>query len=268
MSRKGSSRHCVVAAAFVVMLVAMLAAVGPAGGEEVQRGDLIVSLDGHLSPLTLPRHERVPVAVELAGRLRTTDGSLPPQVRRFELRLPRQARVNSRGLSTCSTSRLEYTTSAEAMAACRSALVGRGKLGADVKLPNQSPFPVDARVLAFNARVGGRSGVVFHAYAGNPPTVIVVPFAIREGDGRLGTRLVAHLAHALGPWPRITAFEVRLFRHFVRAGRPASYLNASCPIPKRLTAGFFSLAQLSLTLPRGRHIGVGIARGCRARRER
>jgi hypothetical protein len=255
-----------IVAAFVT-LVAVLATVGVAGGEEVQRGDLIVSLDGTLSPLTLPRDERAPVAVELSGRLRTTDGSPPPQVNRFELRLPRQARIDGRGLPSCTVSRLEYTTSAEAMAACRPALIGHGTLGADVKLPNQLPFPVEARVLAFNTRVGGGPGVVLHAFAGNPPTAIVVPFAIRKGGGRLGTRLVAHLDRALGPWPRITAFDLRLFRRFVRDGEAASYLSASCPIPKHLTAGFFSLAQLSVTLPEGRRIGVAIARGCRAAAE-
>lgn len=245
-------------------VAALLTAVGVAGGEEVQRGDLIVKLDGELSPLTLPRHEQAPVAVEISGGLRTTDGAPPPQVSTFELRLPRQARIDRHGLPSCPVPRLEYTTSAEAMAACGGALIGHGTLGADVKLPNQSPFAVKARVLAFNTGVGGGPGVVLHAFAANPPTAIVVPFAIRKGGGRLGTRLVAHLTKAIGPWPRITAFDIRLFRRFVLDGRSASYLSASCPIPKSLTAGFFSLAQLSLAFPGGENIGIGIARGCRA----
>jgi hypothetical protein len=263
VSGRGLSRRGALLAALVT-LAALSAAVGVAGGEEVQRGDLIVSLDGELSPLTLPRHELAPVAVELSGRLRTTDGAPPPQVSRFELRLPRQARIDRHGLPSCPVRRLAYTTSAEAMAACGAALIGHGTLGADVKLPNQSPFPVQAQVLAFNTRVGGRPGIVLHAFSANPPTAIVVPFAIRKGSGRLGIRLVAHLTKALGPWPRITAFDVRLFRRFPRDGGSASYLSASCPIPKGLTAGFLSLAQLSLAFPGGEHIGVGIARSCRA----
>ncbi len=267
MRRRLPSRRGVAAAAAFAAMLFVLSGVTVAGGEEVQRGNLVVSLDGELSPLTLPRHEPAPVAVELSGRLRTTDGAPPPQVSRFELRLPQQARIDRRGLPSCRVSRLEYTTSDEAIAACRAALIGHWTLGADVKLPNQSPFPVKARVLAFNSRVGGRPGIVLHAFAANPPTAIVVPFAIRKGGGRLGTRLVAHLTKALGPWPRITAFEVRLFRRFTREGRSASYLSASCPVPKSLTAGFLTLAQLSLTFPGGKHIGVGIARGCRAPRE-
>lgn len=268
MRQRGSSRRGAAAVVAVAMAVVVLAVVTSAGGEEVQRGDLIVSLDGSLSPRILPRHERAPVAVELAGRLRTTDGSLPPQVSRFELRLPRQARIDQRGLPICRASRLEYTTSTEAMAACGPAVIGRGVLGADVKLPDQAPFAVKADVIAFNAKVQGRSGVVLHAFADDPPTSIVVPFTITKGRGRLGTRLTARLDRSLGPWPRITSFDVRLFRRFVRQGRSASYLSASCPIPRRLTAGFFSLAQLSVTLPSGRRIGVGIARGCGALPER
>jgi hypothetical protein len=264
VSRVRPSRRGAGAVAVFAALLVVLSGVTVAGGEEVQRGDLIVSLDGQLSPRTLPRHEQAPVAVELAGRLRTTDGALPPQVSTLELRLPRQARIDGRGLPSCRVPRLEYTTSAEALAACGPALIGHGTLRADVKLAGQSPFPVEARVLAFNTRVGGGAGVVLHAFAGNPPTAIVVPFAIRKGGGRLGIRLVAQLNRALGPWPRITAFDIRLFRRFARGGRSASYLSASCPIPSGLTAGFFSLAQLSLAFPGGGHIGVGIARGCRA----
>ena len=82
MRRANNSRRRAVAVAIFAALIVGLAVVAMAGGEEVQRGNLIVSLDGSLSPLALPRHERAPVAVELAGRLRTTDGTLPPRVTR------------------------------------------------------------------------------------------------------------------------------------------------------------------------------------------
>jgi hypothetical protein len=63
-------------------IAVVLFAVAVAGGEE-GAGNRVVSLDGRLSPRTLPRRELAPVAVELAGRLRTADGALPPRVTRL-----------------------------------------------------------------------------------------------------------------------------------------------------------------------------------------
>jgi hypothetical protein len=254
----------VVGALAVLALLAGLGA-GLAQGERSQRGNLIVSLDGGLSPLKLPRDRPAPVAVRLEGGLQTADGSLLPRVTRIELGLPGQGVLSTQGLPACSQGRLRNTKPPEALAACRQALIGRGRLEAQVVVPNQAPFAIRARLLAFNGRVGGRRAVLLHSYAASPPTVAVVPFLIRPGSGRFGTSLVADLPGALGPWPHFAHFEMTLSRRYSYRGSSRSYLSASCPIPRRFTAGFFSFARATLTLAGGRTIGTGIARGCRAR---
>jgi hypothetical protein len=250
--------------AAVLLLLGGLGA-GLAHGERSQQGNLIVSLDGGLSPLTLPRDRAAPVAVHLDGGLQTADGSLLPRVTRIELGLPGQGVLSTQGLPICSQHRLRNTKPFEALAACRSALIGHGQLEAHVVVPNQAPFAIRARLLAFNGRVGGRRAVLLHAFAASPPTVAVVPFLIRPGSGRFGTALVADLPAALGPWPHFAHFEMTLARRYSYRGRSRSYLSASCPIPRRFTAGFFSFARATLTLAGGRTIGTGIARSCRAR---
>lgn len=250
----------VVALAVVAALTATAAR-----AERVQRGNLIVSLDGGLSPLALPRDRPAPVAVHLAGGLQTSDRSPLPRVTRIELGLPAQGVISTEGLPTCRPRLLRDAKPPEALAACRGALVGRGGLRASVALPNQGPFPVSAGVLAFNARVDGRRAVLLHAYTADPPTVAVLPLRLRKGSGRFGLALVGDLAPALGPWPRLRRFDLTLFRRYSYRGRPRSYLSASCPIPDSLTAGFFSLARLSVRLEDGRRIGTAIARSCRAR---
>jgi hypothetical protein len=257
----GRGTVCALAA---LALVAGLGA-GMARGERSQQGNLIVSLDGGLSPLKLPRDRTRPVAVRLEGGLQTADGSQLPRVTRIELGLPQQGVLSTRGLPTCSQRRLRNTKPFEALAACRPALIGRGRLEANVVLPNQAPFTIQAGLLAFNGRVGGHRAILLHAFAASPPTVAVVPFLIRPGSGRFGTALVADLPAALGPWPHFAHFAITLSRHYVYRGRSHSYLSASCPIPPRFTAGFFSFARATLTLAGGRTIGTGIARGCRAR---
>jgi hypothetical protein len=251
----------------LLLALALLGALGAglARGERAQRGNLIVSLDGGLAPLKLPRDRTAPVAVRLEGGLRTADGSLLPRVTRIALGLPGQGVLSTRGLPTCSQRRLSNAKPPEALAACRSALVGRGRLEAQVVVPNQHPFTIRTRLLAFNGRVGGRRAVLLHAFAANPPIVAVVPFLVRPGSGRFGTALVGDLSAALGPWPRFAHFDITLSRRYVYRGQDRSYLSASCPIPPRLTAGFFSFARADLTFAGGRRIGTTITRGCRAR---
>ncbi|HEY6731818.1 MAG TPA: hypothetical protein VI039_12445 [Solirubrobacterales bacterium] len=250
-----------------VLLLAVLAVglTGFAYGERSQRGNLIVSLDGELSPLKLPRDRAAPVSVRLDGGLQTADRTTLPRVTRVELGLPSEATLSTRGLPICRQQRLRNATAAEALSACRPALVGRGWIETQVVLPNQPPFAVRTHLLAFNGRVGGRRAVVMHASAVDPPTVAVIPFVIRRGEGRFGTALVANLSPALGPWPRFARFEVTLARRYSYRGKSRSYVSASCPIPRRFTAGFFSFAKATFKLANGKEISTGIARSCRAR---
>jgi hypothetical protein len=252
-------------AAFCLAAVACGVVAVTAGGERTQSGSLIVTLDGGLSPLALPRHTAAPVSVRLEGGLRTTDGSLLPRVTRIELDLPGRGVLDTRGLPTCPARRLRNATTEAALAACRDALVGRGSLEAQIHIPDQSPFAVQANILAFNGTVDGRRAVIFHAFAARPPTVVVLPFLLRLEKRHFRTRLIADLPRELGPWPHFAHFEVDLFRRFRYRGEDHSYLSASCPIPKSFTAGFFSFAKASFTLVDGRRIGTSITRSCRAR---
>jgi hypothetical protein len=234
--------------------------------EQTQRGTLVSSLKGELRPLALPRHHPAPIAIHLEGRLRTTDGSLLPRVTRLEIGLPAQGILSTRGLATCPPRRIRNMNTAEALSACRPALIGQGQLGAVVTLPNQAPFRIGARLLAFNARIGGRHAVLLHAGAANPPTSSVLPLLIEPGSGRFGTALVGRIAPALGPWPHFERFRLTLFRRYrVAGGALRSYLSASCPLSNAQTAGFFSLARASYVLAGGSRIETTTAGGCRAR---
>ncbi len=251
--------------AIVALLLAALALAGVARGERVQRGNLIVSLDGRFAPLALPRDRTAPVSVQLRAGLETADRSVLPRVTQVELGIPGQGVITTRGLPTCSPRQLRNTTSARALEECRPALIGTGRMLAQVKVPHQPPFAVHARLLAFNGRIHGRRAVIVHGISLLPPTSVVLPFLIHLRPGRFGTVLVAHLPATLGPWPRFARFEMDLFRRYTYRNERFSYLSASCPLPKRVTAGFFSFAKATFTLQDGHRISTGIARSCRAR---
>lgn len=251
--------------AALLALLAALVVAGIASGERVQRGKLIVRLDGSFAPLTLPRDRNAPVSVHLEAGLQTVDHSVLPRVTRVELAVPAQAAITTKGLPTCTRRRLRNTTTARALELCRPALIGTGRMAAQVKLPHQDPFVVHARLLAFNGVVHGRRAVIVHGISARPPTVVALPFLIELRRGGFGTVLVARLPSTLGPWPRFARLEMNLGRRYVYRGRHLSYISARCPIPKRNTAGFFPLTKATFILAGGRRVSTDILRSCRAR---
>jgi hypothetical protein len=263
MSR-GSRSGRGVAALLLLALLAALTLAAAAGGERSQRGDLIIALRGELSPLQLDRHDPQPVDLQLAGGLESADGSLLPRVDRVEIGFPSKGIVATRGLPVCRIRQLRNATSEGALAACRPALVGHGAVEAAVQLPDQGAFLVHARLLVFNGPIKqGHRLLILHGYALRPPTTVVLPFTLQRRRGRFGIVIGADLPAALGPWPHLARFEMSLGRRYAYKGRERSFLSATCPIPPRFTAGFFSLSQSTYTLSDGRRVSRTITRSCR-----
>lgn len=252
-----------VLAAGVVVLAALALAAPWVPAERIQKGNLRASLQGGVSPLRLPRDRAAPVSLRLSGSLRTTDGSPLPRVAAMEFALAGRSGISTRGLPVCPGARIRHTRAREALAACGEALVGRGRLAAQVLVPDQPPFEVHARILIFNGRTeGGGTALLLHTYTEAPPIAVVIKFVLRHPPGRFGTALIAH---GLGRWPRIAEFSMTLSRRFNYRGSRRSFLVGSCPLPRRFTSGLLSLARIEFTLAGGRRIGTEIVRTCRAR---
>jgi hypothetical protein len=238
-----------------------------ASAERSQKENVVVTLNGGITPLTLPRGKPAPVAVHLSGRVLTSDKAPLPRVNWIRLELAWRGVLDTRGLSVCPRSRLMGATSRLATERCAGALVGRGGLFARVFVPNQTAFDVKARIAAFNGRSkAGRPEVLVHAYASRPPVAFIIPFSVHHQGGSFRTVLVALIRRSVGPWPRVANFHITVSRRFNYEGQRRSYLRASCPIPKTLTAGFLSFARATYTFAGGEQITTDSVRSCRARR--
>src|SRR6478609_1000918 len=112
--------HAITIAAGLVGL-ALLVAEAPA--ERSQSGNLIVSLNGGISPKTLPRDHRAPVIVRLGGHVQTSDRSPLPRVNWIRLELAWRGRLETHGLAVCPKARLRSTDVPQALAACGSSAV-------------------------------------------------------------------------------------------------------------------------------------------------
>jgi len=258
----GPRRRRAVAAA----LVAAVLVTGSANAERAQHGNLIVTLDGGISPRKLPRGKPVPVAVHLSGGVQTTDESPLPRVNKLKLELAWRGILSTRGLPVCPRGRLVGRDNRQAVGACGRSLVGRGNLHAKIFLPGQAPFGVKTILNAFNGKTKvGRPAVLVHAYTPDPPVSFLIPFVIKRQPGAFRTVLVSTLKRSVGTWPHVANFRVSVSRSFELDGVRRSYLKASCPVPKNFTAGFLSFARATYTFANGDELPIESVRSCRAR---
>jgi DNA-binding beta-propeller fold protein YncE len=230
-----------------------------------QRG-VQVSFDGKLTPHVLPRHGTAPVGIVVDAKISATGGEDPPQLRRIKIAINRNGRFSSKGLPTCRIDQIQPSTTANALAACRRSLVGEGHFSANVKLPQQSPFPSAGKVLAFNGKIDGRPAILAHIYGTEPaPTSTVLPFLLKEGRGTYGTTLEASLPQATGSWGYVTGLRMSLRRRFSYRGSSHSYLSAGCPAPVGFPSANFPLAKTSFSFAGDLTMEAVLTRTCRAR---
>src|ERR1700754_842676 len=92
-------------AALAVVAAALLIA-SVAHAELTERGALFVHFRGGINPAALPRAQRAPITVSVAGRVKTLSGERPPALREIEIDLNRGGELNSNGLPVCRHSQL------------------------------------------------------------------------------------------------------------------------------------------------------------------
>lgn len=231
-----------------------------------QRRGVRVSFDGKLTPHVLPRHGTAPVGIVVDARIGATGGEDPPQLRRITIAINRNGRFDSKGLPACRVDQIQPSTTDGALAACRRSLVGEGQFSANVKLPQQSPFPSAGKVLAFNGKVNGKPAILAHIYGTDPaPTSTVLPFLLRAGRGTYGTTLEASLPQATGSWGYVTGLRMTLRRSFSYRGHSRSFLSAGCPAPAGFPSAAFPLAKTSFAFAGNLTLDAVLTRTCRAR---
>jgi hypothetical protein len=236
---------------------------GVAAAEVTQQNGVRLTVSGDLRPKRLPRRGTAPIAVSVSGRLAPAGQAELPQLRRIAIAINRFGRLDRTGLPQCRIRRIQPATSSEALANCGPALVGHGSFSADVRLPEESPFPSQGRVLAFNGRWRGRPAVLAQIYGTDPaPTSYVLPFTIRRAAGTFGTVLEARLPPVTGGWGFVTGLSLALGRRYRLHGHPRSYLAAGCPAPADFSIALFPLARASFEFADGTRLSSILTKSC------
>ncbi len=234
--------------------LAVVATLAPA--EIAQKQGVRVIVDGTLSPSKLPRKGTAPVSVEVSGEIETLKSNELSQLKAMQIAINSAGKLDLRGIPHCRIGHINPSTTAQAQALCGDALVGEGHFSANVVLPEQSPFPSEGKLLAFNGTIGRKPAIFAHVYGTEPlSTSYVFAFRVTRQPGTFGTTLEASFPDATGDWGFITGISLKLNRKFLRAG---------CPAPAGFNRVVFPLVKTGFDFAGGLRITNTLTRSCQA----
>jgi hypothetical protein len=238
-----------------------------AGGEGFNGPNVHATFKGWLTPEALPRTDHAPVALHMTGALEAVNDREPPQLRQITIELHRGGEVSTTGLPVCARRKIASTTSKQALASCRSALVGVGQFTAHIAIPSQAPFPARGKMLAFNAVAHGHHVILAHIYGTQPvPTSRLLVMEIRHTrEGAFDTKLSLRLPTLTVNWGYATGFRLNLRRRYVYRDRLRSVVSASCPAPAGFGRASFVAARGIYSLADGRQIYRSLYGHCKVR---
>jgi hypothetical protein len=216
-----------VLAAAIAVTAAVVANAAPV---TVKSGNIEVTLDGGISPSALPKKERGPLTLTLEGELSTSDKTHIPPVKTVSLDFDKAGELFNKGLEACKTGQLESTLTAQAKSVCRKAIVGTGKVSADIALPEQPPFPAHGPLVIFNGgQKGSKKVLILHVHAHVPaPTTFVVPVTITKKGGKYGTNAFIKVPTIVSGNGSVTDFKAKIGKKWTYKGKKVSLLSAYC----------------------------------------
>jgi hypothetical protein len=256
-------RRAAIAAAVAALSIGV-ALVGFAGAKRgpkpvvVRAGNMVLEINGDISPKTLPRHELAPMGIWGSGKLATVDGSHPPALRSAVFDADKDVYVSVRGLPACPIAQLEARETRKAEAVCGGAILGRGTATVQVAFPEQKPIVSTGPLVLFNG--GERNGVVTvlaHAYVKVPaPTAVVATVRVsRVSKGALGLHIEVEVPKIAGGSGSTVAARFAMRRVYTYRGKRRSVISGRCPDGRILGRGTFDYSD-------GTSLSGGLVRAC------
>lgn len=225
------------------LLVGCSALASQANAAKVRVGTLVLRADGGFQPHVLPRRTRVPISFQGHADIETTDGSMPPALRRIRLDFDRDGLLTTAGLPVCEPGSIEGTGPKQARRICGGALVGTGRVDAEIGLAGIR-VGVRSPLSLFNGPRGtGVATVIAHAQTSVPVVqtyVVVIP--IERRGGAYSYRATFDLPEIAGGLGALTHVDARIGRRYRAGGAERSYVSARCSDGILETLGYASFA--------------------------
>lgn len=222
----------------------------------IRAGNMVVRLDGGVTPKALPRNEFAPMGFHASGNISTRDGTHPPALEESVFDSDKDIVVNVGGLSVCRISQLRAQDTKHAEAACGDAILGKGSVTVEVAFPEQAPFDATGPLILFNG--GEKGGVVTflaYTYVSVPaPTAVVTTATLtKERKGPYGLHSVIKIPPIAGGAGSVVRGNISARRVYTYEGERRSVLSGRCPdgrIHARGTFFFRDGSQISGNLVR------------------
>ncbi|HEX7059824.1 MAG TPA: hypothetical protein VF176_08245 [Solirubrobacterales bacterium] len=224
----------------------------------VRAGNLTIEVDANLSPTKLSKSAPTPIALTVSGSIKSNDGSHPAALRTLSLQFDRHGHIFTKGLPTCNPGKLQATLTSQAKKACSKALIGTGRVSAEIALNEQAPFNASGPLLIFNGPPkGGKPVLVFHVHANVPaPTTFVTSGVIGKGSGKYGTDTEIAIPTIVAGQGSLTSFDAKIPKKtWTYKNRKQSLLTASCPSGHLYAHGDFAFAD-------GTRISGNVVKSC------
>ncbi len=226
-------KNVLVAFALSAVLALSGAAVAAATSTTVHAGNLVLTFGSSVAPKKLPRKKLAPIALNVSGKVKTTDGTHPSAFREAVVEIDKNGEVDTRGVPVCKGSKLQATDTKAAKKACGSALVGHGSAHVDIAFPEQPSIRVASPLLIFNGGTKrGKTTMYIHSFITVPvPAAIVTTLTIKKiHKGRFGYQTVAKVPQIVGGSGSAVDFRFTIAKKFFRfKHRKHSLLSAKCP---------------------------------------
>lgn len=212
-----------------------IAAVGLAIAKEVptivRAGNLVLELNGGVTPTDLPKRELAPLGFHASGKLSTVDETHPPAMEEASFDSDKDVVVSVRGLPTCRIGQLRAVETRRAEAACGEAILGRGSATVEVAFPEQPPFRSTGPLVLFNG--GERDGgvrLLAYTYVSVPaPTAVIATAKLtRIRKGPFGLHSVVEIPRIAGGAGSIVSANIRVRRVYNYEGKRRSVLAGRC----------------------------------------
>ena len=247
-----------------VALLVALTLTGSARAEIRQEGDIVVAVDGGISPRALPRTGTAPVTVTLDSTFKSAEGSdPPPQLRTIAVGINRGGTIFDRGLPICRVRRIQPTTIKAARRICGGAIVGSGHVQVRVHLTNQPPFTFKGPMLVFHAKpAGGHRRLLAQVYGRKPPSAFVLTFNVLEENDIFGTVIKTTLPKPAREWAYVTHFDMKLHRVYTYQGQKHSFISAGCAAPEGFPGAVYPFARANFGFAENQHVVTTLIRDC------
>jgi hypothetical protein len=216
---------------------------GSAGAALVKVNGLILHADGGFQPQTLPRHQFAPIDFQGHFEIAAQGGGQPVALQQAVIDFDRDGRLDATGLPVCQPATVASLSTEQARRACGDAIVGTGRIGAAIRLPDATIDGSSALTIFNGPPFAGMPTVILHARTVIPEVqtyAIVVPIERRRGGFRYRATLdIPPIASGLGA---ITQVSVKIGRRFSAGGKRRSYVSAHCSDGILQTHGRFTFA--------------------------